>query len=192
VLENQTVTTTEAFVSCTTIEAGADFRIESPGDVTFNAPGTIALKSGFSVGSGAHFVAGSGGVPELSHRTYAYRAPRYFLTSASLVRDAGSWGTLEWSYDRIGNRLSETRDGGSPDVYQYLVNAGTGNTPILDQAFAYDGRSFLRSAQETAGGTSSVDPLYDSAGLVHALRRRPSVIEPEELVVFPIRGIIRN
>jgi RHS repeat-associated protein len=229
VLENQTITTTETFVSCSTIEAGADFRVEIPGDVTFHAPGTIALKSGFSVGSGARFVAGSGDVPELSHRTYTYQAPQYFLTAAD-----GPWGTLDWTYDRIGNRLSETRDS-TTDTYQYVVNAGSGNTPILDlinlgvggtrdytwgaaghleevaaganvldfgadaegrlsgvnraaasetAGFAYDGRSFLRSAQETAGGTSSVDPLYDSAGLVHALRRRSSPIDPEELVVF--------
>jgi RHS repeat-associated protein len=231
VLENQTVTTTEAFVSCTTIEAGANFRIESPGDVTFNAPGTIALKSGFSVGTGARFVAGSGEVLELSHRTYSYKAPQYFLTSAD-----GPWGTLDWTYDRIGNRLTESRDQGvTQDGYQYLVNAGTGNTPILHQVllgvggtrdytwgpaghleevaaganvldfgadaegrlsgvtraaasesagFSYDARSFLRSAAENAGGSSSVGPLYDSAGLAHALRRRASSIDPEELVTF--------
>ena len=137
-------------------------------------------------------------------------------------------------YDHIGNPLTKTRDG-STDTYQYLVNASTGNTPILDQVllgvggtrdytwgaaghleevaaganvldfgadaegrlsgvmrsaasetapFTYDGRSFLRSAKETAGGTSSVDPLYDSAGVVHALRRQPSPIDPVELVVF--------
>ena len=73
VLENETVSTTEVFVSCTTIEAGNDFRVESPGNVTFNAQGTIALKSGFSVGTGARFVAGSGEVPELSRRTYPRR-----------------------------------------------------------------------------------------------------------------------
>ena len=51
-------------------------------------------------------------------------------------------------------------------------------------AFAYDGRSYLRTAAETAGGSSSVEPLYDSAGVVHALRRRPSPTDPEELVVL--------
>jgi hypothetical protein len=93
VLENQTVTTAETFVSCTTIEAGNNFAVESPGDVTFHAQGTIALKSGFSVGNGARFVAGSGALPELSRRTYTYQAPQYFLTGAD-----GPWGTLDWSY----------------------------------------------------------------------------------------------
>jgi RHS repeat-associated protein len=151
------------------------------------------------------------------------------LTSAD-----GPWGELDWSYDRIGNRLSETRDS-TEDTYQYLVNAGTGNTPILDQvvlgvggtrdytwgaaghleevaaganvldfgadeegrlsgvmraaaseaaAVGYDGRSLLRRAEEAAGGTSSVEPLYESAGVVHALRRQASPTDPEELVVF--------
>jgi hypothetical protein len=156
--------------------------------------------------------------------------PQYFLTAP-----VGPWGELDWTFDRIGNRLTEGRDGGAPDTYQYLVNGGGGNTPILDQialavggirdygfgpvghleevaaganvldfsadaegrlsdvnrtaaseaaAFIYDGRSFLRGAQETAGGSSSVEPLYESAGIAHALRRRPSPSDPEELVVF--------
>ena len=163
-------------------------------------------------------------------QTYAYQAPQYLLTGAD-----GPWGELDWTYDRIGNRTSEARNGGSPDTYQYLVNAGTGNTPILDQvalgvggtrdytwgaaghleevaaganildfgsdaegrlsavgrtaaseaaAFTYDGRSFLQSAAATAGGSSSVEPLYDSSGVLHLLGRRPSSIDPEELVVF--------
>jgi YD repeat-containing protein len=233
VLESQTVTTTETFTSCTTIEAGNGFAVESPGDVTFLAEGTIALKDGFSVGTGARFVAAAGGIPPTSIRSYAYQAPQYFLTAAD-----GPWGTLDWSYDRIGNRLSEARDGGSPDTYQYLVNAGTGNTPILDQVLlgvggtrdytyglaghledvaaganvidfgadaegrlsgatrtaadvsavvSYDGRSFLRRAVEMAGDPpaegASAEAVYDSGGLLHALRRQAGPTEPEELVV---------
>jgi RHS repeat-associated protein len=145
------------------------------------------------------------------------------------------WGILDRTYDKIGNRTTEGRNGGAPDTDQYLVNGAGGNTPILDlinlavtgtrdytwgaaghleevaaganvldfgadaegrlsgvdrtaaseaAGFSYDGRSFLQTAQETAGGTRSVDPLYDSAGLVHALRRHPSPTDPEELVVF--------
>jgi RHS repeat-associated protein len=144
-----------------------------------------------------------------------------------------TWSVGPWYY-KIGNRLAETRNGAT-DSYQYQLNAGSGNTPILDlinlavtgtrdytwgpaghleevaaganvldfgadaegrlsgvdrtaaaaaASFSYDGRSFLQTAQETAGGTSSVDPLYDSAGLAHALRRHPSPTDPEEIVVF--------
>jgi RHS repeat-associated protein len=234
VLENQTVTTEELFVSCTTLEAGTNFRVESPGDVTFHAQGTIALKSGFSVGNGARFVAGSGALPELSRRTYTYQAPQYFLTAAD-----GPWGTLDWTLDKIGNRLSESRDDGlTQDGYQYLANGGGGNTPVLDQvslgvggtkdysfglaghleevaaganvldfgadaegrlsgatrtaadvsaAVSYDGRSFLRRAVEMTGDPpaegASVEPVYDSEGLLHALRRKAGPSGPEELVV---------
>jgi RHS repeat-associated protein len=232
VLENQTVTTAETFVSCTTIEAGSDFRIESPGDVTFNAPGTIALKSGFSVGNGARFVAGSGALPELSRRTYTYQAPQYFLTEAD-----GPWGTLDWSYDKTGNRLAETRNGAT-DTYVYATNGSGGNTPILDlvnlavmgtrdytwgaagnleevdaagnvidfesdaegrlatttraiadvsAGFSYDGRSFLTRAVETTGDppaeAASIEAVYDSGGLLHALRRKASPSDPDELVL---------
>jgi RHS repeat-associated protein len=72
-------------------------------------------------------------------RTYAYQDLQYFLTCA-----AGPWNApggdcsvdppagqpLEWGYDRIGNRLTETR-AGLTDTYHYVTN-GSGNTPILD------------------------------------------------------------
>ncbi|HSL84430.1 MAG TPA: RHS repeat-associated core domain-containing protein, partial [Thermoanaerobaculia bacterium] len=233
-LENQTVTTTETFTSCTTLEAGNGFTVESPGDVTFQAQGTIVLKDGFSVGPGARFTAGSGDLPPLSVRTYTYQSPQYFLTGAD-----GPWGTLDWSYDRIGNRLSESRDqGATQDGYVYATNGSGGNTPILDQillavggtrdysfgpaghleevaaganvidfasdaegrlagtsrtvadvsaAYSYDGRSFLTQSVETTGDPSteaaSIQAVYDSAGLLHALRRRPTPADPQELVV---------
>jgi YD repeat-containing protein len=229
VLENQTVTTTETFTSCADLQAGNGFAVESPGDVRFEAVGKIVLTDGFSVGSGASFVAATlDEIPPLSTRTYGYQAPQYFLILAD-----GPWGTLDWTYDRIGNRLSEMRNGGNPDSYVYATN-GTGNTPILDQvtlgvggtrdytwgaaghlenvdaagnvidfqndaagrlsgvsraiasesaSFAYDGRSYLTSAAATAGGTESVTPLYDSAGLLHALRRKDTSASPEELIV---------
>ncbi len=230
VLENQTVTTAKTFTSCADLQAGNNFAVESPGNVTFQAQGKVVLTSGFSVGSGASFAAGSGSLPTFSDRTFGYQAPQYFLTSAALTRAAGSWGTLAWTYDKIGNRLSESRDSGaSADGYVYTTNAASGDTPVLDlvnlavsgtrdytwdaagnldsvapggnlvdftfddasrlsaaghpasgasAAFLYDGRGFLRSATETAGGTASVTPLYDSSGLLHALRRQPSPTDP--------------
>ena len=63
--------------------------------------------------------------------------------------------------------------------------SGVNRTAASETAASiYDGRSFLRGAQKTAGGSSSVEPLYESAGIAHALRRRPSPSDPEELVVF--------
>ncbi len=241
VLENQTVTTAKTFTSCADLQAGNGFAVQSPGNVTFQAQGKVVLTSGFSVGNGASFAAGSGALPTFSDRTFGYQAPQYFLTSAALTRPAGSWGTRDWSYDKIGNRLSESRDGGaSADGYVYTTNAASGDTPVLDlvnlavsgtrdytwdaagnldsvapggnlvdftfddasrlsaadhpasgasAAFLYDGRGFLRSATQTAGGTSSVTPLYDSGGLLHALRRQPSPTDPEATTyVFYLAG----
>jgi len=200
--------------------------------VTLEAQGTVILGSGFSVGSGARFAAGSGGAPELSRRTYSYQDVQYFLTGASGIAPEGP-DTLSWTYDAIGNRLTETRDAGTPqtDTYQYAPNAATGNTPVLDQitlgvggtrdytwgaaghledvgtmanpvdftwdaagrlasadrtaagqtaAFTYDGRSYLRRSEQTAGGTASVAPVYDSSGLLHVLERRASPSDPIE------------
>ncbi len=222
-LENQTVTTDETFTSCADLQAGGGFAVESPGHVTFQAQGKVVLTSGFSVGNGASFAAGAGSLPTFSDRTFGYQAPQYFLTSAD-----GPWGSLGWSYDKIGNRSSEDRaDGLGTDSYVYAANAVGGDTPLLDhiglavmgtrdyasdaagnldsvnpvknlidftfddasrwpertdrlrseRAFLYDGRGFLRSATETSGGTASVTPLYDSAGLLHALRRQPTATD---------------
>ena len=128
VLENQTVSTTEQITHCSTIEAGNGYTVDATGDVSFQAGDTIVLDDGFSVLDGGSFTAIDGGVAGTTEvlRTYTYQPDQYFLTSAT-----GPWGSLSWTYDQIGNRLSETRNG-STDSYLYTSN-GSGNTPILDQ-----------------------------------------------------------
>ncbi len=62
-------------------------------------------------------------------RTYTYQDIHYFLTSGT-----GPWGSLAFTYDKIGNRLSETRDaGGSPQnrPYAYPASPSGGNLPKL-------------------------------------------------------------
>jgi RHS repeat-associated protein len=69
-------------------------------------------------------------LPSAESRTYGYQDFQYFLTSG-----VGPWGSLSWTYDRIGNRLSETRDA-LTDSYVYLSNSATptpGNTASLDR-----------------------------------------------------------
>jgi RHS repeat-associated protein len=79
-------------------------------------------------------------------RDYGYQDVQYFLTQGD-----GPWGTLDWTYDRIGNRLSESRDGGAADVYGYQPNSGAlGNT------------ARLTSIQHGVGGTTAIN--YDPAG----------------------------
>ena len=128
-LANQAVTGTESFATCAGIEAGPAFSVETGGSATFTAGTRIALGSGFSVKDGASFVAGidTNRTPQAETKTYAYQDFQYFLT-----RGDGPWGSLAWSDDRIGNRLSETRDGAT-DTYTYVANAASGNTAVLGQ-----------------------------------------------------------
>lgn len=66
-----------------------------------------------------------------NNRTYDYQDPQYFLTTGD-----GPWGTRSWSYDRIGNRLTETHDA-TTDTYSYITNGTGGNTP-LSADYGYD------------------------------------------------------
>jgi hypothetical protein len=54
-------------------------------------------------------------------------------------------------------------------------------------SFQYDGRSFLTQAVEATGDppaeNASLESVYDSQGLLHALRRKAAPADPEELIV---------
>jgi YD repeat-containing protein len=82
-----------------------------------------------------------------------------------LVGADGWWGTLDWSYDKTGNRLSETRDG-TASTYSYepgtsrLATVTGGDAHVL----AYD----------ASGNATRYDDLcldYDAADRLVALRR---------------------
>ena len=64
------------------------------------------------------------GLNASNNRTYGYQDYQYFLTQGD-----GPWGTLAWTYDRIGNRLTESRDGATADVYSYVPNLAGNNSP---------------------------------------------------------------
>ena len=174
VVDPQTITTTETFRSCGDLQAGGGFSVESPGAVRFEAEGTIALADGFSVGTGASFVAG--GLSELTRRTFGYQPPQDFLTSAD-----GPWGTLDWTYDKIGNRLSESRDdGASADGYVYKANGAGGDTPILDlvnlavvgtRDYTWDDAGNLN---QVAAGANVIDFQLDQASRLAAADRTGS------------------
>ena len=80
-----------------------------------------------------------------SSRTFTYQDYVYYLTGAD-----GPWGTRAWTWDKAGNRLTETRDGAT-DSYTYAPNAGGGNSPRL-AAIAHGG----------TGGSSQL--FHDAAG----------------------------
>jgi RHS repeat-associated protein len=94
--------------------------------VTLRAGVQIVIESGFSVESGASVTAAID--PSLGMADtiiFDYEDFDYFLEQAD-----GPWGDRSWTYDSIGNRLTETRDG-VLDEYDYEPGA-SGNTPILD------------------------------------------------------------
>ncbi|MFN7964057.1 MAG: RHS domain-containing protein [Thermoanaerobaculia bacterium] len=63
-----------------------------------------------------------------NNRAFTYQDIQYFLASA-----AGPWpGPLAWTFDKIGNRLSET-SGDLTDSYTYGTNTAGGHSPILQQ-----------------------------------------------------------
>ncbi len=97
-------------------------------------------------------------------RTYAYQDFQYYLSQGD-----GPWGALAWTYDHIGNRLSETRDTAT-DTYAYVPNAALGNSAQLDEiqlgaggtrSFTYD-TAGNQTQVDTAG--DAVDRAYDAAG----------------------------
>ncbi len=122
-------------------------------------------------------------------RSFTYQDVQYFLTGGT-----GPWGSLAWSYDRIGNRLTETRDS-TTDVYAYTPNAGGGNTARLSQVAL--GASGTRSYQytpaghveEVVSGGNTVAFGNDAAGQL-ALLNRPAAETSTELA-YDGRGFLR-
>jgi RHS repeat-associated protein len=87
-----------------------------------------------------------------NNRTYGYQDNVYFLTQGN-----GPWGLRSWTYDRIGNRLTESR-GGVTDSYVYPTNTAAGHNPKL------------QSITLGAGGSRSYgyDPIGDTIQIVDA------------------------
>jgi RHS repeat-associated protein len=103
-------------------------------------------------------------------RGFAYQDFQYFLTQANAPT---MWGTRAWTYDTIGNRLSEDRGGGAQDIYHYLANGAqpAGDTPLLNSIslagsagtkfFTYD---LAGNVIQEAAPASHLDLVTDSAG----------------------------
>jgi YD repeat-containing protein len=97
-------------------------------------------------------------------RTYGYRDYQYFLTQGD-----GPWGTRNWSYDKIGNRLTEVRSGVT-DTYTYVPN-GANRNPKL-QSIALGGGAGTRTYGYDAIGDETrlfqpnkeEERIFDDAG----------------------------
>ncbi len=95
-----------------------------------------------------------------TNRVYGYVDQLYFLKQGD-----GPWGTRSWTYDRIGNRLTEAR-GTTTDTYTYL----SGHNPRLASIALGGGAGTRRLLYDTVGNelqesgpTTQLDLSYDGA-----------------------------
>ena len=106
-------------------------------------------------------------------RTFAYQDPQYFLTTGD-----GPWGSRSWTYDRIGNRLSETTGSGTTS-FTYVTNGGGGNTPLIS-GYGYDAAGDVTSGSMDAvygedrrmsgdGSRTGFIATYDGRGFLSQL-----------------------
>jgi RHS repeat-associated protein len=130
--------------------------------------------------------------PAAVSRSYGYQDTQYFLTSAS-----GPWnGPLSWSYDKIGNRLTETRDS-ITDSYSYEPNSAlTGNTATLDlvtlgiggtRDYGFDAGGYLDLVDL---GANDVDFTFDAAGQLARTERAAAGESAEHR--YDGRGFLRQ
>jgi RHS repeat-associated protein len=133
---------------------------------------------------------------------FGYQDPQYFLTQGT-----GPWGHLEWTYDRIGNRLSE----GAPDAdeffsYSYVANASGSNTPKLasiapapggepgsHQDFGYDDAGNQTTAATlSAEGSPGRASLLDYSGESRLARMGTSDSSTATDLLYDGRGMLRR
>ena len=181
-LEGETLTGTETLEICGEIVAANSLTIATGADITFRAGDRIVLGNGFSVEEGAVFTAEvDPSISGDSFLTYIYQDYQYFLEMAS-----GPWGELSWTYDKIGNRLSEERNE-ETDVYHYHKNTAVppGNTPLLN-FIAVAGSGKRQYEYGVAGHLDEVDASgnvidfnSDDAGRLSEIDR--TVVDPVSL-----------
>jgi YD repeat-containing protein len=133
------------------------------------------------------------GLDPAGSRTYGYQDVHYFLTQGN-----GPWGALSWSYDKIGNRLSETRDGVTA-TYSYSPNASGGTSPKLAAVSESEGetrRHFYDTIGDltmVAGDTAKTRYTYDDAKRLSQIAR-DAADEPPALtdLRYDGRGFLRR
>ncbi|NJL29727.1 MAG: RHS repeat protein, partial [Thermoanaerobaculia bacterium] len=123
-------------------------------------------------------------------RTYGYQDYQYYLRLGN-----GPWGNLSWTYDRIGNRLTETR-GGVTDVYSYVPNLAGGRTAKLAQiqlgaggtrVYGFDAAG---NQSQVTQGAAVVTMTHDDANLLAALDRAAAGVGSDFL--YDGRGFLRQ
>ncbi|MCH9651866.1 MAG: hypothetical protein K0U98_26795 [Deltaproteobacteria bacterium] len=92
------------------------------------AGGTVLLDWTYATDNVGNILSITDNQAPANNRGYAYQDFQYFLTNGT-----GPWGTRTWTYDQIGNRLSEVRDALPQEDYVYLQNGSGKNTAVLDE-----------------------------------------------------------
>jgi RHS repeat-associated protein len=128
--------------------------------------------------------------------TFAYQDNLYFLTQGN-----GPWGARSWTYDRIGNRLTNQETGEASQTYTY---AGSGHNPKLTQItpapglgtgslqFAYDAAGNQTSLQETDGEGAVETTLLDVSQESRLAALRPTTAPGRTDMLYDGRGFLRQ
>jgi len=127
------------------------------------AAGTNALDWQFTTDPVGNITSITDAVTPANSRTYGYLDHQYFLTQGD-----GPWGMRAWTYDAIGNRLTETRDT-TTNTYAYVPNAAGSHSPTLasitlgaggTEIFQFDAAG---NQVQDASPTSTLDSTFDDA-----------------------------
>jgi RHS repeat-associated protein len=141
-----------------------------PSTITLGTPGNL-LSWSYATDNLGNILSIGDTLHSTNNRTYGYQDDQYFLT-----RGDGPWGTRSWTYDRIGNRLTEVHTGTTDSyTYQLVPPPGNGHSPILSsvQLGAGGTRSYqfdpAGNLQQVAQGSTSTQLTNDAAGHLAAL-----------------------
>ncbi len=127
-------------------------------------------------------------VDPATSQTYSYQDYQYYLTGG-----VGPLGDLSWSYDKTGNRLSET-SAGTTSTYTYRRNASGSNSPQLAQISVDGEQRPSRYYYDVAGNLTNVAATksltrfnYNAANRLSEIRTE-SATTPPTLTTFRYDG----
>ena len=79
----------------------------------------------------------------------AARDESFGYTASNRLNEADSlWGTLAWTYDGVGNRISETLTSSSPTTNIYEYPAGSNHLIDIKQEFDYRAHLYSRCRRQ--------------------------------------------
>lgn len=170
-----------------------DFRYQ-PDRITMKQGSTARLDWDYSVDAAGNVTTITNvGTPSLS-RVFGYQDYQYFLTQGDGPWNANTPATRSWTYDRIGNRLSETRDGVT-DTYAYQPNPSGGNTALLSAVSLGVGgtRSYgfgpAGHLDEVSASGNTITFSHDASGQLSRLQRQVDLFTD---FAYDGRGFLAN